>query len=280
MREGRPSHTAYHVAMRRAAHQKFDKPPVFTDPLALRVLAPDDAASLQPGGRFDAGLRAFLAVRSRVAEDELARAVECGVAQYVVLGAGLDTFGYRNPYPTDRLRVFEVDHPATQAFKQRRLSDAGLAVPPSLRFVPIDFTRDDLLHTLSAAGLALKRPAFFAWLGVTLYLPVEAVMSTLRMVLSAAHGGGGIVFDYGVTARRLSLLQRLLLASMAARVRSVGEPWITYFDPAVLSGELRELGFSEVEDLGPEELNARYFAGRTDRLRVGGLSHVMVARAC
>jgi methyltransferase (TIGR00027 family) len=279
MNEDQPSRTAHRVALRRAAHQLLDRPPVFVDPLALRIIEPGAALTLRrETGRFASHLRAFLAVRSRVAEEELARAVGRGVAQYVVLGAGLDTFAYRHPYSDTALRIFEVDHPATQAWKRRRLAAGGISAPPSLTFVPVDFERGDLGEALRAAGLQADRPAFFAWLGVTLYLQLPSVMATLRTIAAAARGGGGVVFDYGVTPSRLGMLQRALFAAMAARVKAVGEPWVTTFDPAVLQDELRRDGFPDVEDLGPEELNARYFSGRADGLRVGGLSHVMVGR--
>jgi methyltransferase (TIGR00027 family) len=274
-----PSRTAYRVALWRAAHQLLDDPPVFLDPIALRIVEPGAATALRNGnGRFASALRAFLAVRSRVAEDELAQSIARGVGQYVVLGAGLDTFAYRNPYPDTALRVFEVDHPATQDWKRRRLAEGEILTPKGLTFAPVDFERDDLEKTLRAAGLRADRPTFFAWLGVTLYLRLPAVMATLKMIAAAVHAEGGVVFDYGVTPSRLGLLQRALFAAMAARVKAVGEPWVTLFDPAVLRDDLNRIGLTDLNDLGPEELNARYFAGRSDRLRVGSLAHVMVAR--
>jgi methyltransferase (TIGR00027 family) len=278
MRDDRPSQTAYRVALRRAAHQIFDHPPVLVDPVALRIIEPGAAANLRAdGGRLAGHLRAFLVVRSRVAEDELARAVSRGVGQYVILGAGLDTFAYRNPFAERVLRVFEVDHPATQAWKRRRLAEGGILEPPSLRFVPVDFERDDLETALHAAGLQPDRPAFFAWLGVTPYLKLAAIRTTLRIVAAAARGGGGLVFDYGETPSRLGVLQRIVHATMAARVASVGEPWITFFNPVELRDELLRMGFTDVFDWGGAELNARYFAGRTDGLRVGGLGRIAVA---
>jgi methyltransferase (TIGR00027 family) len=279
MKDDQPSRTAYRVALRRAAHQLLDHPPVFVDPLATRMVDPGAAATLRAeSGRFASHLRAFLAVRSRVAEDELARAVERGVTQYVVLGAGLDTFAYRNPYPPSALRVFEVDHPATQAWKRHRLAVGGIPTPPDLTLVPIDFEREDLERALRNAGLETGRPAFFAWLGVTVYLQLPSVTSTLRMIAAAARCGGGVVFDYGVTPSRLGLFQRAVFVAMAARVKAVGEPWVTTFDPGELQEDLRRIGFADLDDLGPQELNARYFAGRVDGLRVGSLAHVMVAR--
>ncbi len=279
MHDDRPSRTAYSVALRRAAHQVLDDPPVFVDPMALRIIEPGHAASLRADqGPFASYLRAFLAARSRLAEEELALAVRRGVGQYVVLGAGLDTFAYRNPYPETALRVFEVDHPATQRWKQRKLTEGRIPTPPGLTFVPVDFERDDLEQALFAAGVRPDRPAFFAWLGVTLYLQLPSIMTTLTMIAAAARGGGGVVFDYGVTPSRLGMLQRVFFYTLAARVRAVGEPWLTFFDPDALRDELRRIGFADIDDLGPGELNARYFAGRRDGLRVGSLAHVVAAR--
>ena len=141
MLTGQPSRTAHRVAVRRAAHQIWDHPRVFEDPVALRIIGPDEAAAISPAKpeetTFERHLRAFVVVRSRYAEEQLAEAVARGVRQYVVLGAGLDTFAYRNPFPD--LKVFEVDHPATQAWKRRLLEAVAIPVPASLTFVAVDF---------------------------------------------------------------------------------------------------------------------------------------------
>src|SRR5208337_2845591 len=154
MQEGKFSRTAQRVAIRRAAHQLLDHPRVLDDPLALRIIGSEAEEVLRSDPKeshaFSRAFRAFMAARSRYAEDELAHAVAHGVRQYVVLGAGLDTFAYRNPYP--ELRVFEVDHPATQAWKREQLEAAGIAVPASLTFVPIDFERQTLVDGLTRAG--------------------------------------------------------------------------------------------------------------------------------
>ena len=158
MQEAQPSRTAMRVAMRRAAHQLFDVPPVLNDPLALAIVGEEAAAQLRAepgahGGRIASTIRAFMAVRSRLAEDELARAVSRGVSQYVILGAGLDTFAYRNPHPASALRVFEVDFAATQAWKRRKLAAAAIPLPASLSFVAVDFESESLAERLASAGL-------------------------------------------------------------------------------------------------------------------------------
>jgi methyltransferase (TIGR00027 family) len=270
------------VALRRAAHQLLDDPRVFDDPMALRIIGPDEAATLRADAHahdatpFDRALRAFLAARSRIAEDALAQAVDAGVRQYVVLGAGLDTFAYRNPYPG--LVVFEVDFPATQEWKQACLEAARIAVPASLRFVPVDFERQSLSAELATAGLDAARPVWFSWLGVTPYLERAAVMATLRDLQRLAGPNGGVAFDYGLDRSAMTILQRAVFAGLEARVRRVGEPFRSAFVPAALVADLRAIGFNEVEDLDPEAINARYFAGRGDGLRVGTIGHMVVAR--
>jgi methyltransferase (TIGR00027 family) len=278
MLQDRPSLTALRVAMSRAAHQLFDDPKVLDDPVALRVIgtAREEEIRADPH-RFEATLarflRAFLVARSRVAEGALADAVRRGVGQYVILGAGLDTFAYRSPYPASALKVFEVDDPATQAWKRRQLAAAGIAVPESLTFVSIDFETQGLADRLGVTRFRADQRSFFAWLGVSMYLTRAAIMNTLGYV-AARPRGSGIVFDYAVARRTRSLLRRLLMR----RVAAVGEPWKTFFDPPALAAELRTLGFAQTEDLGPDELNARFFNGRRDKLRVGGLAHVISAR--
>lgn len=281
MREQQASHTAQRSALRRAAHQLLDHPPVFADPLALALVGREAAAALRAdphhfaSSRLEPSLRAFLAARSRRAEEELARAVAGGVGQYVILGAGLDSFALRNPHGA-ALRVFEVDHPATQALKKERLAEAGLAVPPWLRFVPVDFQVQALAGELAAAGHDPGRPSFFAWLGVTLYLTPEEILNTLGFI-AQSPAGGGVVFDYAVAPELLDERGRRAFEAIAGRTAAAGEPWRGWFDPAALAKELDRLGFTQVEDLGQAEINQRYFAGRGDGLGVGRLSRLVTA---
>jgi methyltransferase (TIGR00027 family) len=279
MDEGRPSVTAQSTATLRAAHQILDHPRILDDPLALRIIGTRAESAVRANPQRDARLatlRAFVALRSRYAEDELARAVERGVRQYVVLGAGLDTFAYRSPYPGSRLRVFEVDHPATQSWKRTRLHEAGIENPDSLTFAPIDFEKETLADGLRRAGFKADEPAFFSLLGVVVYLTKDAVMQTLKFVASLP-AGSEIVFDYALPSSALSESERATREVMARRVAALGEPWITYFDPPVLASELRHMGFTHVEDVGPAEAHERYFKDRQDGLRVGGVAHLMKA---
>jgi methyltransferase (TIGR00027 family) len=283
MQESRPSSTANRVAMRRAAHQLLDDDPkVLNDPIAVQILSPKSRERLTDEPVFMPAaaaryMRAFMVARSRFAEDELARAIAHGATQYVVLGAGLDTFAYRHRYPESALRVFEVDHPATQAWKRERLAAANIAIPPSLTFAPVDFETRSLADGLRDAGFDASRITFFSWLGVIMYLTREAAISTLRFVASLPKGSG-LVFDYSLDRDSLSFLQKIALDRLRARVEAAGEPFRLFFDPAGLAADLGGLGFNEINDLGGDELNARYFAGRKDKLRVGGgLARIMSA---
>ena len=235
MEDARPSRTAMRVAIRRAAHQLLDAPRVLDDPLALRIIGAEAAAKLMASldeqhGRVARSIRAFMAVRSRCAEDELARALGRGATQYVVLGAGLDTFGYRNPHPPPAVRVFEVDHPATQAWKRAQLAAAGMPVPASVTFAPVDFERQTLAEGLARAGFDRRAPSFFSWLGVTMYLSGEAIGPTFEFIASTPPGGG-LVFDYMVPRSSLGFMSRLAFDALSRRVAAAGEPFRTFFDP-------------------------------------------------
>ncbi len=220
---------------------------------------------MQPERAFGVGLRSFLVARSRYAEENLARAIDVGVRQYVLLGAGLDTFGCRNPY--DGLRVLEVDHPATQAWKRELLGCSGIPVPESLTFAPVDFENQMLSAQLSAAGFDFDAPAFFGWLGVVPYLTLEAFRATLAFI-SDRPAGSGVTLDYGQPREALPLLERMAHDALAKRVQLAGEPFRLFFTPALMAVELA--GFRKIEDLGAAEINARYFQGRSDRLGLKG----------
>ena len=272
LRAGQPSATALKVAVRRAAHQLLDDPKVFDDPLALKIIG--EKAAEQLGRELDrersvwgGALRAHMAVRSRFAEDRLARAYAAGVRQYVVLGAGLDTFAWRNPHPD--LKVFEVDHPATQAWKRKRLQGAGVATPDSLVYAPVDFEAQTLEQGLVDVGFDPKRPTFFSWLGVVMYLTEEAGFRTLAYV-AALPAGSEIVFDFPVTTGNMTPLSRLAVNRLAQRVAALGEPFRSAYDPGDLVKRLLAVGFSQAETLGSDALNRLYFAGRRDGLRLRG----------
>jgi methyltransferase (TIGR00027 family) len=248
---GKPSRTAWAAAAHRAAHQVLENGRLFADPHALRILGKEAEAAVQKAVAQPSSqkMRIFVAARTRFAEDALAAAVERGVQQLVILGAGLDTYVYRNAMP-DRLHVFEVDHPATQAWKRQRLADADISIPDSLTFAPIDFEHQTLGSGLTAVGFDASHQTFFTWLGVVPYLTHEAIWSTLAYI-SSLPNGAHVVFDYGNPPASLPEDVRSEHANRAERVAQLGEAWITYFDTGELQTKLMRLGFSEIEDIGP-----------------------------
>lgn len=279
---GRASTTAMRVAMRRAAHQLLDDPLVFEDPLAIRILSPKMQDSVRAQAREREGrfvrprLRAHLVARSRFCEEELGRAAASGVAQYVILGAGYDTSAYRTRSGSEPLRIFEVDHPATQASKREALARAGISEPGHLTFVPVDFEKQSLSDELRKAGFEMQRAAFFSWLGVVPYLHRAAIEATVRFI-GSLPAGTRVVFDYSLPADALPFLHRFAHRWLARRVAVAGEPFRSHFRPEEIASLLQGAGFSNVVDLDGAAINSRYFSGRKDRLRVGGVGHLVCA---
>jgi len=276
------SRTALRVALHRAAHQLLDTPIVFVDPLAVRILGPKAEAAFRADAtqydttRFAPQMRAFMAVRARFAEEQIAGARAAGVRQVVILGAGLDTFAYRAA-TTPPVTIWEVDHPATQAWKRDLLATAGIEAPAHLNFVAADLAREPLESALAAAGFDAHAGAVFSWLGVTQYLKVEDVFATLRYVAGVTATGGGITFDYSIAPGLLNPPERLAYDALAARVSAVGEPWLSHFVPAELVAALTECGFAVARNLDPQDLLQR-FAG-ADVMRLGRLARLMWAGA-
>ncbi len=273
LESGQASQSARRVAITRAVHQLLDEPVVLPDPFALTILG----AAMEQAVRDDPfqfndmpmrGMRASIVARSRLAEDELQRALASGVRQYVVLGAGLDTFALRNPYRQAGLRTFEVDHPATQKHKLEVLARAGIVLPGSAQYVPVDFEKDDLEMRLHAAGFRFDEPACFSWLGVTVYLSHDAVLETLRFV-AARPPGSSITFDYRIPSATLPPIEKAIAEYSAGLFAAMGEPWISAFEPDALRQTLQTIGFGNLENLGPADLNARYFDRRRDGLQTG-----------
>lgn len=266
-----PKPSALMVATQRAAHQLLDRPLVLEDPVALTILGAAEAQALREDiDRFrhptSVGMRSTVVVRSRLADDVWAEAVERGIRQYVVLGAGLDTSAYRHPDAPGRL--FEVDLPATQQWKQARLRDTGIAVPPSLHFVPVDFESVGLAEGLARAGFDADAPAIFSWLGVTMYLDEAAVIETLRFIAGCAKGSV-VLFEYVMPLSSLPPGMRIAMEQLTAQFAARGEPWKSFFDPAALAETLITLGFSRSDTWAPDELNQRYLENRVDGLHIG-----------
>ncbi len=247
-----PSATAWRVARMRAVHQVRDGSTIFADPFALRIVdgaAEPDAAETPQSARY----RAFIAARSRVAEDALRAARARGVRQVVVLGAGLDTTGLRHGAAVD---VFEVDRAAMQHWKRAHLARVGISPPAGLRFVPVDFERDDLGEALAAAGMRADLPVFFVWLGVVPYLTSAAIRKTLRF--AAEFPTAEIVFDYACHAAGLPPEMRAFMEQRAAAVAALGEAWVSYFELDQMAAMLRDAGFSRVCDWDAVELLTRF----------------------
>jgi methyltransferase (TIGR00027 family) len=282
VRQGEPSRSALTVASLRAVHQLLDEPLVLSDPIALPLLGASTEAALRDdpfalNDPMSRGLRGALVARSRFVEDELSSCVAAGVRQYLVLGAGLDTFAYRNPYSDKGLRVFEVDHAGTQRWKQQLLAEARIGVPPSLTFVSADFERDDLGSALRQAGFRADQASCVSWMGVTMYLTADAVVATLRAVAGFA-AGSRLCFDYRVPVTMLNPVERVINEVVGQRIAALGEPWLSTFDPTQLQRQLLELGFNSAESATPDDLNVRYFARRKDGLRTGGGVRIMCAK--
>ena len=250
------SRTALATAYLRAAHQLLDPPPrVLDDPTALAVLGPGaeqtirDCAALAQTPESRA-LRAHMVLRSRFAEDRLAAAVGRGVTQYVILGAGFDTFAVRQPAWARNLRILEVDHAGTQELKRSHLAAAGLTVPPNAGFATIDFERESLREGLLRHAISPAEPTFFSWLGVTMYLREDAIDAVLRSV-AEFPAGSEIVLTFASASN--------MPQGVADRAAQAGEPWLSFFEPEQIQDKLRAAGFTTVELLLPLDAKSRYF---------------------
>jgi methyltransferase (TIGR00027 family) len=266
VKTGKASRTAFRVAIRRAAHQIADKPPIMHDPIAVRLLGPGVERDLERAMHTVArDFRCLMVARSRYAEDRLADAIAEGVNQYVVLGSGLDTFAYRNPFAG--LRVFEVDFPATQEWKRSVLDEANIPLPADLTFVPLDFEHQALTDGLRSAGVDMNAPAFFSWLGVVPYLTLDAFRATLAAIAQFT-ARSAVSFDYAFPPETLTPERRAVFNSLAGRVAAAGEPFRLFFTPEQVEGEFQQAGFHRSEQVDSEGLNEHYFKDRADGLKL------------
>lgn len=264
-----PDSTAVRVALWRALHAQIDPPPrVFEDDVGLRLVAPEESWRQRPDmdPAFTKPFRASILARARFIEDLVLEQVEGGVGQYVILGAGLDTFAQRRPEIASKLKVFEVDRPGPQAWKRRRLIELGLGIPDGLQFVPMDFEADDAWgKQLVSCGFDSRRPAVVASAGVSIYLSREAVASTLRQVTALAPGSIlAMTFIPPIELADPAIRPGLEMAEKGARAS--GTPFISFFRPSEIMALGREAGFSDVRHVSAAHLRERYFAGRTDGL--------------
>jgi methyltransferase (TIGR00027 family) len=266
MEEREASGTAAGVAMLRAAHQLIDgEPKILDDRVSLRLLAPGAAETIlreadRLRGPGATALRSHVLARSRYAEDRLADAARRGVRQAVALGAGLDTFSHRQPEWARALRIYEVDHPASQRAKLDRLARAAIPIPPNVRHVPADLEASPPAEALRAAGFDASAPAFFSILGVTTYLS-EAAGDAIFAFIASLPAGTEAVFTFSPPAPGGDAPD-----SLAARAAAMGEPWRTRQGPDEIGPKLRALGFSRVDFVPAEEIERMYFRGRTDGL--------------
>lgn len=277
MRTGQPSRTAQGAALHRAAHQIVEGGFIFTDPFAIDMLDDNMRATL-PEMADDPShqpMRLFIAARSRFSEDTLAACVGRGARQVVIVGAGLDTFSLRNPHEGLGVRVFEVDYPATQGWKREHLKQAGLPVPSSLTFAPVDFERQSLADGLTDAGFRADQPAYFQWLGVVPYLTREAIVTTLDFIADVPESE--VVFDYAEPFENFSPEIRASVAAIAARAASIGEPWLSLFDPADMAALLQGRRFRHVEDLSRADFAERYYGHLKQGIRTGAGPHLVRA---
>jgi methyltransferase (TIGR00027 family) len=278
MKPSEPSRTALMVARQRAAHQVLDRGSILNDPFAMKVLREDEKDVLQFAKAHPSASigRLFATARSRIAEDALSRAVEGGMRQIVVLGAGLDTFALRNPHSALGIVIYEVDHPATQAWKRQRLAEAQIAVPSWLVFVPVDFEQDELGEKLVAAGFQHSSPAFFTWLGVVPYLTQDAIGGTLDYMASIRNSE--VVLDYMESPQAFSKEMRDVVTERTQQLERIGERWTSRFEPTQMAAILRAHGFFEVEDIDFQEIASR-FGGAIEGLAPGHAGmHVVHAR--
>jgi methyltransferase (TIGR00027 family) len=258
MQPNGPSRTALMIARQRAVHQIVDHGSILYDPFAMKLLREDEKDVLQFANQHPLASigRLFIAARSRIAEDALSNAVQRGIRQIVLLGAGLDTFALRNPHGALDVRLYEVDHPGTQAWKRELLVEAQITLPQELSFVPVDLERDDLGEMLVAAGFQQSEPAFFSWLGVMPYLTQNAIDRTLEYISSIQRSE--LVFDYMEPPEAFSEELRQLEKQRAEQLAKVGEGSISRFEPTGIASILSSHGFFAIEDVDFEEIASRF----------------------
>jgi methyltransferase (TIGR00027 family) len=288
MKLGQRSRTADAAAALRASHTLYAQSPVFSDPYALKLTSPGWQRII--GNRLLhyfvikrllrrlSPITAQVVGRSRYAEDLLSEALKRGIRQYVIVGAGLDSFALRRHDLEQSLRVFEVDHFDTQRSKRELLAARGISLPSNLEFAVVNFETEDIASSLKRSSYQAQMPAFYSWLGTTHYLRNEATLATLSAIANFAAAGSEIVFDYSLPLEMLpSQISRSVdrLRRITARQ---GEPLIGGIDPRRLREELPKLGYTIAEDLSVEEQEQRFFAGRSDGLRPSAASRLMYLR--
>ncbi|MFJ4336255.1 MULTISPECIES: class I SAM-dependent methyltransferase [unclassified Streptomyces] len=275
-----PDSTAVRTALWRAMHVQVDPPPhVIEDEVGLRLAAPGDDWRDRPDMDPHAtrGFRAAIVARARFVEDLIAEQAGRGVTQYVVLGAGLDTFAQRRPESAARLSVFEVDRPGPQAWKRRRLTELGQGIPDWLHLVPVDFEADeDWLRRLAEAGFDPGRPAVVVSTGVSMYLTKEATAATLRRIASLAPGST-LAMSFLLQTDLVDEGDRARLRASEGGARASGTPFISFYTPQEMLALAHEAGFPDARHVSGASLADRYFAARTDGLRPSSGEDLLLA---
>jgi len=265
------SRTAELTAMIRAWHLLYDERPlILEDPIAIDLLSPElRQHCLNPGEHVpgQGGSTAVVLGRARYAEDKLEEAVRSGTSQYVMLGAGGDSFALRRPGLMEKIRAYEIDQPATQEWKRGRLEERNYELPASLEFVPADLEHETVLDALNRSSFKRDQRVFFSWLGTTMYLTPEAIFRTLQSLARALVPGSEIVFDYRVKAEFIDPAEVDFVLAGDKATAQMGEPKRSFFNPHTFPDEIKAVGFDMVENLSPEQLTQRYFAGRKDEMR-------------
>jgi len=282
MESGKHSFMAEGSAYLRAVHMSVDgEPKILNDPLAAKLLGADfddkiatDRERLASPGLIKA--RSLIVMRSRYAEDELTAAIDRGVTQYVLLGAGLDTSPYRSGHPAQHVQTFEVDHPDTQRWKLGKLKKAGVSMRDNLHHVAVDFEHDSLAERLIAGGFNIHEPAFFSWLGVSYYLNRDSVLDIFRYV-AGLPSPSQLVFDFVMDDSELSETEREGIKKILTFVEQFGEPWLCRLGPTDLQQMLHAAGFNKTFYFSQELANQRYFKDRTDGLRLDFTTQMMSA---
>jgi len=301
MIESSPSRTALATSLMRALHSRRDPSPLLDDPwgdrlvpkserdrFCQRILARMDseaqaAALRSPGSILDDFFLTNVAypgvvIRSRYTEDALREATKRGTRQYVLIGAGFDSFALRRPAFSEALEIFEIDHPATQAFKIERIRDCGISLPPSVHFVSADLATEDLTTALARSSFRKDEPAFFSWLGVTVYLTREANLATLRAVANLGAPGSELVFTYVDQIEFDSDGPRSPGHANARAAAMMGEPYLSGFDPKQIANDLMRVGLELIEDLDGPKMSERYGRTGANALKPSVNMHIVRAR--
>jgi len=275
-----PDSSAVRVALWRALHAEVDASPhVIEDKIGLALAAPDDDWRDRPDmdPQATSGFRAGIVARARFVDDLVTEQAALGVTQYLILGAGLDTFAQRRPEIASRMQIFEIDQPETQAWKRQRLIELGIGIPDCLRLVPVDFEAgDDWWDRLRASGFDASRPTVVACTGVTMYLTRDAVAATLRRIATLAPGST-LAMTFLLPAELTKGEERKQHKEVQKNARASGTPFLSFFTPAEMLAMARDAGFASVTHVSAADLIQRYFIGRTDGLRPSSGESFLIA---